>query len=105
MPEQHDAGSPRTPPAQRLAEYGLAKYGRKENPGREGYRESDGFVLRDAPDRAAQVLDRLTADGTAFLTPTTVDGTPGIRAAVCNWRTTDADVDRAWDALVRCAQV
>ena len=61
------------------------------------------FALRERPDRATQVLDRLTAEGTAFLTPTTVDGTPGMRAAVCNWRTTDDDVDRTWDALVRCA--
>lgn len=61
------------------------------------------FTLKNQPERSTEVLDALTADGSAFMTPTTYDGTPGIRAAFCNWRTTAADVDRAWNALVRCA--
>jgi glutamate/tyrosine decarboxylase-like PLP-dependent enzyme len=61
------------------------------------------FALRDRPERTGQVLDRLTADGTAFMTRTVYDGTPGIRAAFCNWRTTEQDVERAYEALVRCA--
>jgi len=61
------------------------------------------FTLRDQPERSAEVLDALTADGTTFMTPTVYEGTPGIRAAFCNWRTTAADVENAWDALVRCA--
>jgi glutamate/tyrosine decarboxylase-like PLP-dependent enzyme len=60
------------------------------------------FALRDRPERTGEVLDRLTADGTAFMTRTVYDGTPGIRAAFCNWRTTERDVERAWEALVRC---
>jgi glutamate/tyrosine decarboxylase-like PLP-dependent enzyme len=60
------------------------------------------FALRDRPERTGQVLDRLTAEGTAFMTRTVYDGTPGIRAAFCNWRTTERDVERAYEALVRC---
>jgi glutamate/tyrosine decarboxylase-like PLP-dependent enzyme len=60
------------------------------------------FALRDRPERTEEVLDRLTSDGTAFMTRTVYAGTPAIRAAFCNWRTTERDVERAWEALVRC---
>lgn len=62
------------------------------------------FTLRHEPDRSSEVLDRLTAEGTAFLTPTTHQGVPGMRAAFCNWRTTLADVERTWRALIRCSR-
>ncbi len=47
----------------------------------------DGFT----PD---QVADALAESGETFLTPTLLDGVPGLRAAFSNWRTTPADVDR-----------
>ncbi|MEM8532466.1 MAG: pyridoxal-dependent decarboxylase [Chloroflexota bacterium] len=61
------------------------------------------FTLCDDPERVNAVLDKLTADGTAFLTPTTYRGVLGIRAAFCNWRTTETDVAQTWEALIRCA--
>ncbi len=47
----------------------------------------------------ADLLARLQADGRVFMTPTVYQGTPGIRAAFSNWRTTSADVDIACTAL------
>ncbi|KAF0682806.1 Aste57867_25105 [Aphanomyces stellatus] len=46
------------------------------------------------------LLARLTATGEAFMTPTVFQGQWAIRAAFSNWRTTDADVDRIYNALV-----
>jgi aromatic-L-amino-acid decarboxylase len=41
----------------------------------------------------AAVLTRLVEEGTAFLIPARIDGRPGIRACVTNYRTTHADID------------
>jgi glutamate/tyrosine decarboxylase-like PLP-dependent enzyme len=47
-------------------------------------------------------LNRLRGDGRVFMTQTTYNGVPGIRAAFSNWRTTEADVDTAWQAMQDC---
>lgn len=47
-------------------------------------------------------LDRLQADGTTFLTPTTYRGIPAARVSITNWRTELEDVERAWGAMERC---
>jgi glutamate/tyrosine decarboxylase-like PLP-dependent enzyme len=44
-------------------------------------------------------LHRLRDDGRVFLTPTTYNGTAGIRAAFSNWRTQPHDLALAWQAL------
>ncbi len=54
-------------------------------------------------ERVAQFLNRLRDDGRVFLTPTSYDKTPGIRAALSNWRTTETDVEIAWQAMLECA--
>ncbi|GAA2582163.1 pyridoxal-dependent decarboxylase [Actinomadura fulvescens] len=53
------------------------------------------FTL-DKPTKEAldKITHDLTASGTTFLTPTVYAGTPALRAAFSNWRTTDADVER-----------
>lgn len=67
------------------------------------------FTLRfavEAPPTSEQVaafLQRLRASGQVFLTPTTYQNTPGMRAAFSNWRTTPHDVDVAWQALLAAA--
>jgi hypothetical protein len=35
------------------------------------------------------------------MTPTLYRGVPAARGTITNWRTTDADIDRTWDAMLR----
>jgi hypothetical protein len=49
--------------------------------------------------RRDALLERLTADGRAFLSPTVFAGRPGIRAAFSNWMTEEADVEVVMGAL------
>ena len=43
----------------------------------------------------------LHEDGTAYLSPSVLGGRPILRAALCNWRTTDADIELTFAALQR----
>lgn len=62
------------------------------------------FALADGDKAAMQALHQaLHADGTAYMSPSTLDGQPILRAALCNWRTTDADVELTFAALQRLA--
>lgn len=54
-------------------------------------------------ERVALFAAALRDDGRVFLTPTKFKGTPGLRAAISNWRTTSADVEIAWQALTEIA--
>jgi aromatic-L-amino-acid/L-tryptophan decarboxylase len=52
------------------------------------------FRIKDATEADhAAVLTRLTEEGTAFLLPAHINGRPGIRACITNYRTTHADID------------
>lgn len=46
-----------------------------------------------------QFLSLVNEDGKAFFTQTVYKGTPGIRAAISNWRTEKKDVEMAWEVL------
>lgn len=61
------------------------------------------FAPRDRA-TSAQLIAALRDDGAAFMTPTVLHGTPAIRAAFSNWRTTDQDLEIVWAALVRAAK-
>lgn len=50
-------------------------------------------------ERVKDFLAKLRDDGRVFMTPTTYMGVPGIRAAFSNWRTEEADVETAWQAM------
>jgi len=49
-------------------------------------------------------LDRLTADGRLFIGPSIFLGRPCVRFAILNWRTGEADLDIAIEALNACRQ-
>jgi glutamate/tyrosine decarboxylase-like PLP-dependent enzyme len=57
-------------------------------------------VFRDE-DETREVVRRLLADGTAWMTPSVWQGQTILRISVSNWRTTEADVDRAVQAVRR----
>jgi len=67
------------------------------------------FTLRDVPPGPAgetEVQDfvrRVRDSGELFITSTVYQGHWGLRAAFSNWRTTEADVVRAWNALEAAA--
>ena len=62
------------------------------------------FTLKNSPPsfKVNEFLEKLTNDGTVFMTPTVYKEKAGIRAALCNWRTTENDIKIAWDAMRRC---
>jgi glutamate/tyrosine decarboxylase-like PLP-dependent enzyme len=49
-------------------------------------------------------LDELRMTGQTFLTPTVYKGTPAIRIAVSNWKTTEKDVQIVWNQLSRLGE-
>ncbi|MFG3041011.1 pyridoxal phosphate-dependent decarboxylase family protein [Streptomyces sp. NPDC048330] len=55
-------------------------------------------------ERLAALARAVAGSGEAFLTPTVLHGTPALRAAFSNWRTTEADTDRVRDALARAVR-
>ena len=44
-------------------------------------------------------LQKLNKRGLVYVTPTQYQGTPAIRAALVNWRTTDQDIDKVMEEL------
>lgn len=65
------------------------------------------FTLADRADISSDLIQRFlrvaNAQGTVGLTPTHYQGTPGFRAALSNWRTTQEDIDIACRALCEAA--
>ncbi|MEO1132488.1 MAG: aminotransferase class I/II-fold pyridoxal phosphate-dependent enzyme [Cyanobacteria bacterium J06639_1] len=63
------------------------------------------FALLDVNGELVGVADRdrylatLNTSGKVFLTPTTYRNTPAIRISLANWRTSDRDIDIAWQAM------
>jgi glutamate/tyrosine decarboxylase-like PLP-dependent enzyme len=56
------------------------------------------------PGDIQQYLDIVKEEGQLFLTPTTYKGIPALRLSVTNWRTTQKDVEIAWQALWEAAR-
>jgi aromatic-L-amino-acid decarboxylase len=46
------------------------------------------------------LMEAVNASGTAYLSHTKVEGRAALRLATGSWRTTEADIDRTWAALV-----
>ena len=78
-------------------------------------READGVeVLNDVvlnqvlvrfgdDERTRAVIAAVQDDGTAWMGGTTWQGRAAMRISVSNWSTTEADIDRTADAILRCA--
>jgi glutamate/tyrosine decarboxylase-like PLP-dependent enzyme len=65
------------------------------------------FTASDGGDSDAftrDVVTRVQADGTSWLGGTTWQGKAAIRISVSNWSTTEADVDRSVEAILRAAR-
>ena len=54
-------------------------------------------------ERTDEVVQRLLADGTTWMTGSTWHGQRVLRISVSNWSTTDEDVDRCLAAVRRAA--
>jgi glutamate/tyrosine decarboxylase-like PLP-dependent enzyme len=55
-------------------------------------------------ERTRTVVQRVLADGTAFMTGTTFKGRAAMRVSVSNWSTTEADIDRCAQVIVDAAR-
>ncbi len=60
-------------------------------------------VLVSFGDRTPDVVGGIQADGTCWCGGTTWRGRPAMRISVSSWRTTDEDVERSLEAMVRVA--
>jgi glutamate/tyrosine decarboxylase-like PLP-dependent enzyme len=61
------------------------------------------LVSFGAPDVTARVIDALQQDGTCWCGSTEWQGRFAMRISVCSWATTDADVEKSLDAMLRIA--
>jgi len=50
------------------------------------------------------MIDRLQRDGTCWASGTTWHGKAALRVSISNWSTTEADIDRTADAIIRSAR-
>ncbi|HUF06391.1 MAG TPA: pyridoxal-dependent decarboxylase [Candidatus Binatia bacterium] len=57
----------------------------------------------DDDERTRTVINRVQADGTAWMGGTTWQGVAAMRISVSGWSTSEADADRSVEAILRCA--
>jgi glutamate/tyrosine decarboxylase-like PLP-dependent enzyme len=55
-------------------------------------------------ERTKRVIDAIQQDGTCWAGVTVWQGQTAMRISVCSWATTEADVERSADAMIRCAR-
>ncbi|HUF48974.1 MAG TPA: aminotransferase class V-fold PLP-dependent enzyme [Vicinamibacterales bacterium] len=55
----------------------------------------------DADALTRRVIERVQQDGTCWLSGTTWHGQAAMRISISNWSTTEADIDRSVDAIIR----
>lgn len=66
-----------------------------------GSAHADSVVV-DGDRRTRAVIDAVQRDGTCWLGGTTWRGQAAMRISVSSWKTTEADIDRSADAILRC---
>jgi glutamate/tyrosine decarboxylase-like PLP-dependent enzyme len=62
------------------------------------------LVSFGTPAETQQVISRVQRDGTCWCGLTQWQGQVAMRISICSWATTDADVERSLDAMLRCAR-
>lgn len=60
------------------------------------------FALK-SPDETPRFIEVIRDSGRTLVTPTVFMGTPAIRAAFSNWKTTEIDLDIVWETLMATA--
>jgi aromatic-L-amino-acid decarboxylase len=63
------------------------------------------LVSFGSPEATARMIAWIQEDGTCWCGPTLWQGRAAMRISVCSWATTEADVDRSLDAMLRVAGV
>jgi glutamate/tyrosine decarboxylase-like PLP-dependent enzyme len=61
------------------------------------------LVSFGTPEKTAQVIEGIQQDGTCWAGPTVWQGRNAMRISVSSWATTEADVDRSLEAMLRVA--
>jgi threonine aldolase len=56
------------------------------------------------PERTRDVIRKIQEDGTAWCGGTVWQGRTAMRISVSSWATTEADVQRSLEAILRCAR-
>jgi glutamate/tyrosine decarboxylase-like PLP-dependent enzyme len=56
------------------------------------------------PERTQDVISRIQSDGTCWCGGTTWQSQTAMRISVCSWATTEADVERSLEAMLRAAK-
>ncbi|MCC7462449.1 MAG: aspartate aminotransferase family protein [Gammaproteobacteria bacterium] len=75
-----------------------------------GYQILNDVVLNQVlvsfgtPQQTLRTIERLQVDGTCWAGGTVWQGHTAMRISVCGWNTTDADVERSLDAMLRAAR-
>jgi glutamate/tyrosine decarboxylase-like PLP-dependent enzyme len=62
------------------------------------------LVSFGGPEETRRVVEAIQAEGTLFAGPTVWQGRAAMRISVSSWKTTEADVDRSVEAILRCAR-
>jgi FAD/FMN-containing dehydrogenase len=64
----------------------------------------DGLVMFGDAERTRRVIAGIQQDGTCWCGGTTWQGQTAMRISVSSWATTDADVERSLEAMIRVAR-
>jgi glutamate/tyrosine decarboxylase-like PLP-dependent enzyme len=62
------------------------------------------LVSFGAPERTQRKIAAIQADGTCWCGGTMWKGAPAMRISVSSWATTEEDVERSLEAMIRCAK-
>ncbi len=62
------------------------------------------LVSFGSPEQTRAVIEAVQADGTCWVGGTVWQGRTAMRLSVSSWATTEADIDKSLEAILRCAR-